>query len=69
MCSFFSRQCMNLWVPERQITKSTKSQIKLDVELKRRTSQANRSITIYKDIDTSLWRTRQNYFLNELHRG
>ena len=36
---------MNLLVLERQITKSTKSEIKLNIELKRQNSQAIRSIT------------------------
>ena len=31
---------MNLWVPERQITKSTKSKINLNIDLKRQNSQA-----------------------------
>ena len=43
---------MNLWVPERQITKPIKSPIKLNIELKRQNSQANRSIMFYKDGDT-----------------
>ena len=50
--------CMNLWVPKHQITKSTKSQIKLNTELKRQNSQANRSILFYKDSQTSLWRSQ-----------
>ena len=49
MCSL----CMNLGVPELHlITKSTKSQIKLNIqtiEIKRENSQANRSTLFYKD--------------------
>ena len=59
MCSFFSqqdRENLNLWALERQIT--TKSQINLNIELKRRNSQANRSITFYKDSDTSILRSQ-----------
>ena len=57
LCVFSLQIFMNLWVPERQITKSTKRHIKLIVELKRQNSQANRSITFYKDNDTSLWQS------------
>ena len=56
--------CMNLW--ERQITKSTKSHMKLNIELKRQNSQANRSITFY---NTSLWQDQAKLFLKELNRG
>ena len=55
MCFIFQPTiCMNLWVPEYQITKSTKSHVKL--------TQANRSITFYKDSDTSLWQSQSNFF-------
>ena len=59
----FQPQCMNLWVPKRQITTdSTKSEIKLNVELKRQNSQPDRSIAFYKDRDTSLWRSQAKLF-------
>ena len=36
------RENFNLWVPESQITKSTKSRINLNIGLKRQNSPANR---------------------------
>ena len=45
-----------------QLCQSTKRQIKLNVDLKRQNSQANRSITFYKDSDTSLWRSQAKLF-------
>ena len=73
ICSFLnhqSRENLNVWVSERQTTKPTKSQINLNIELKRQNSQANRSVTFFKDSDTSLWRSQVNCFfcLDELNR-
>ena len=59
--SLFSQQGqenLNVLVPERQITKPTKREINLNIELKRQNSQANTSITFHKDNDTSLWRSQ-----------
>ena len=58
--------CLNLWFPERQVTKSTKSHMKLNTKLKRQNSQANRSITFY---NTSLWQGHAKLFLKEPNRG
>ena len=54
--------CMNLWVLECQITKSTKSQIKLNIELKRQDSQANRNIMFLRIVTPVFGKARQIFF-------
>ena len=63
MCSFFNQQglkILNLLVLERQITKSIKRGINVNIELKRQNSQANRRITVYQDSNTSLRQSQAN---------
>ena len=72
MCPFSAnrvRKIESVLFPERQITKPKKRGIKVNIELKRQNGQANRSITLYKDSDTSLWHGQAKLiFSNELNR-
>ena len=51
---------LNLSFLECQITKLAMKGMNRNIELKRQNSQANRSVTYYKDSDTSLWQSQQN---------
>ena len=65
MCSFFSQQGREkekLWVSERQITKSTKSQINLNVEVKRKVVRQIEVITFHKDLVTQVSGEAKKYF-------